>query len=49
LKNGTAVDGVIIAWDKLVVFVEGGQIRMDARNVVSVASTPKKFRKMKFP
>jgi hypothetical protein len=49
LKDGREVDGVIVAWDKLVVFVEGGKRRFNARHVVSVVSTPKKQPKMRLP
>ena len=47
LKNGRVIEGVIVSWDKIVTFVEGGRRRFDARRVVEIVSTPRRLPRMR--
>jgi hypothetical protein len=44
LRDWRTVDGVIVAWDKQVVHVEGNQPPFDAREIIDVKSSPRRIR-----
>lgn len=50
LKDGRSHDGVIVAWDRQIVFIEGqDKLPFDAKKIIAVRSSPRRFRRSPKP